>query len=62
MTNFNEIKELIASLEADANKFWEQGNSSAGTRLRNGMQKLKELAQAERKAVTVRKETNKRIL
>lgn len=48
MKKFDEIKKLIASLEADADKFYNKGNSAAGTRIRKGMQDLKNLAQAIR--------------
>jgi hypothetical protein len=48
MEKFNQVKELIASLEADADKFYAKGNSAAGTRIRKGMQDLKNLAQAIR--------------
>ncbi|HEY1024709.1 MAG TPA: histone H1 [Sphingobacteriaceae bacterium] len=48
MKKFNEAKELIASLEGDADKFYNKGNSAAGTRVRKGMQDLKNLAQAIR--------------
>ena len=39
---------MIDSLEADADKFYNKGNSAAGTRVRKGMQDLKNLAQAIR--------------
>ena len=48
MKKFTEVKELVASLEADADKFYNKGNSAAGTRVRKGMQDLKNLAQAIR--------------
>ena len=48
MKKFNEVKELVASLEADAEKFYSKGNSAAGTRLRKGLQDLKNLAQTIR--------------
>jgi len=48
MKKFNEVKSLIASLEADVEKFYNKGNSAAGTRVRKGMQELKNLAQAIR--------------
>lgn len=48
MKRFNEVKELIASLEADADKFYNKANSAAGTRVRKGMQDLKNMAQAIR--------------
>ena len=42
---FDEVKELVLSLEADFVKFYEKGNQAAGTRVRKGMQDLKNLAQ-----------------
>ena len=48
MKKFEEIKKLIESLEADAEKFYNKGNSAAGTRIRKGMQDLKNMAQAIR--------------
>jgi hypothetical protein len=44
MKKFTEVKELVASLEADADKFYNKGNSAAGTRVRKGMQDLKNLS------------------
>jgi len=51
MQKFEELKSLIASLEGDADKFYNKGNSAAGTRVRKGMQDLKNLAQAIRAEV-----------
>lgn len=51
MKKFEELKTLIASLEADADKFYNKGNSAAGTRIRKGMQDLKNAAQAIRQEV-----------
>jgi hypothetical protein len=51
MKKFEELKTLIASLEADADKFYNKGNSAAGTRIRKGMQDLKNAAQAIRAEV-----------
>ncbi len=48
MKKFNEVKELIAALETDADKFYNKANSAAGTRVRKGMQDLKNMAQAIR--------------
>ncbi len=45
MKRFNEIRDLVMSLEGDFNKFYEKGNQAAGTRVRKGMQSLKNLAQ-----------------
>ena len=41
MENFEKVKEPIASVEADAKKFYENGSASARTRVRKGMQELK---------------------
>lgn len=57
MKKFTELKKLIASLEADADKFYNKGNSAAGTRVRKGMQDLKNLAQAIRLEVQEAKES-----
>jgi len=48
MKKFTEVKNLITGLEADADKFYNKANSAAGTRVRKGMQDLKNLAQAIR--------------
>lgn len=45
MKRFNEIKDLVMSLESDFEKFYDKGNNAAGTRVRKGMQELKNLAQ-----------------
>jgi hypothetical protein len=51
MKKFEELKNLIASIEPDAEKFYSKGNSAAGTRVRKGMQDLKNIAQAIRAEV-----------
>ena len=51
MQKFEDLKSLIASLENDADKFYVKGNSAAGTRLRKGMQELKNMAQQIRAEV-----------
>lgn len=62
MKKFQEAKSLIESLEADADKFYNKANSAAGTRVRKGMQDLKNLAQAIRLEVqeTKNKEAKKK--
>jgi hypothetical protein len=52
MDQFQKLKELIASAEADAEKFYGKGNASAGTRLRKTMQGIKVVAQDVRNSVT----------
>lgn len=51
MDKFNKLKELLGALEEDAIKFYEKGNKAAGTRVRNGMQSIKMMAQDIRKEV-----------
>ena len=55
MENFTKLKDLVASAEADAEKFYNAGNGAAGTRLRKAMQDLKNLAQEIRTEVTNKK-------
>lgn len=55
MKRFNEIKDLVMSLESDFDKFYEKGNNAAGTRVRKGMQELKNLAQEIRVEVQDKK-------
>jgi hypothetical protein len=48
MDKFTELKNIVDALEADFEKFYNDGNNAAGTRVRKGMQELKNLAQAIR--------------
>jgi hypothetical protein len=42
---FEQLKDLVVGLEGDAEKFYSKSNQAAGTRLRKGLQDLKNLAQ-----------------
>ena len=44
MSKYEEIKSIIAEMEGDLNKF-NEGNASAGTRVRKALQALKKAAQ-----------------
>lgn len=55
MQKFQEIKDLIASLEGDVDKFYNKQNGAAGTRLRKAMQDLKGLAQEVRTEIQSKK-------
>ena len=44
----NEMINLLESVQSDYNKFYGDGNASAGTRVRNAMQKVKASAQEVR--------------
>lgn len=58
METFNQLKDLINSVEADATKFYDKGNSAAGTRVRKTLQQAKILAHEIRKEITDRKNAN----
>ena len=45
MEKFAQIKDLILGLEDDFDKFYDKKNQAAGTRVRKGMQELKNIAQ-----------------
>ena len=51
MSKFSEVSELVNSLKDDFEKFYVKGNSAAGTRVRKGMQDLKNMSQDIRKEV-----------
>ena len=55
MNRFNELKDLVLSLEGDFEKFYDKDNQAAGTRVRKGMQDLKNLAQEIRLEVQDKK-------
>ncbi len=52
MDKIKQLQSLVQGIEADAEKFFDKGNSSAGTRVRKAMQEVKVLAQEIRNAVT----------
>ena len=45
MKRFDQLRDLVMSLEGDFEKFYDKDNQAAGTRVRKGMQELKNLAQ-----------------
>lgn len=45
MENYEKLKNLVSSIEADMIKFDEKGNNAAGTRVRVAMQEIKKVAQ-----------------
>ncbi len=60
MKRFEQIRDLILSLEGDFEKFYDKGNQAAGTRVRSGMQSLKTLAQEIRAEVQDKKNAEKK--
>ncbi|MFT5913783.1 MAG: hypothetical protein ACJAWV_003633 [Flammeovirgaceae bacterium] len=59
MNRFEELKNLVTEMDGDFSKFYEQENQAAGTRVRKGMQDLKNLAQEIRLQVQEIKNTKK---
>jgi membrane protease subunit (stomatin/prohibitin family) len=56
---FNKLKDLVTSLEDDFEKSYDKGNAAAGTRVRKGMQDLKNMAQEIRLEVQSQKNSSK---
>ncbi|MGE8429737.1 MAG: histone H1 [Sphingobacterium sp.] len=52
MEKFKQLKNLIKDAETEALAFYDKGNKSAGTRLRNALQQTKIIAQEIRNDVT----------
>ncbi len=57
MNRYEQLKEMLTSLEDDFSKFYDKGNQAAGTRVRKGMQDMKNLAQEIRIEVQNMKNT-----
>jgi hypothetical protein len=56
---YAELQALVASMQADFEKFYKAGNKAAGTRVRNAMQELKQFAQLVRNEVSAIKNEGK---
>jgi hypothetical protein len=56
---YAELQALVASMAADFQKFYQDGNKAAGTRVRSAMQNLKQFAQTVRNEVSEIKNTPK---
>ena len=55
MSRYEELMELLSSVKDDFEKFYDNGNKAAGTRIRKSMQELKQLAQEIRLEVQNKK-------
>jgi hypothetical protein len=51
MNKYEELKQLVLSLEADATSAYNNKNKAAATRVRHGLQKTKSLAQECREEI-----------
>lgn len=58
MKHYEDLKNLIAAIEHDVQKFG-NGNHAAGTRVRKGLQDIKNAAQAMRIHIQETKNNNK---
>lgn len=45
MSRFEQLKDMVMGMEEDFSKFYDKKNQAAGTRVRKGMQDMKNLAQ-----------------
>jgi len=52
MSKFNEFQAILDSAKDDFEKFYDKGNSAAGTRVRKTLQELSALCKDTRKNVT----------
>ncbi len=60
MKRFEEIKNLLMSLEDDFVKFYDKENQAAGTRVRKGLQDMKNWATTVRSEVQDMKNSKKK--
>lgn len=61
MNRYKEISDLLKSLEDDFDKFYNKDNGAAGTRARQGMQALKNMAHDIRKDIQEKKNSKKTV-
>ena len=59
MEQFENLKALVESLGEDVEKFYEKGNGTAGTRVRQGLQEIKKIAQDIRLEISDKKKAAK---
>ena len=55
MSRFAQVKDLVLSLESDFEKFYDKSNNAAGTRVRQSLQQIKNVAQELRKEISEKK-------
>ena len=59
MSKFSELQALVESMETDFEKFYDKGVSSAGTRVRKGLQDIAKFCKETRNDVTAVKNSRK---
>ena len=55
MEKFENMKAILEGLNEDVQKFNEKGNKAAGTRIRKGLQEIKNVAQELRIEISAKK-------
>lgn len=45
MNRFEQLRDMVLAMEEDFSKFYDKKNQAAGTRVRKGMQDMKNMAQ-----------------
>lgn len=45
MKRFEQLRDMVLAMEEDFTKFYDKKNQAAGTRVRKGMQEMKNIAQ-----------------
>lgn len=56
-SRFDELRDFVTDMERDFEQFYDKGNKAAGTRVRKGMQELKQMAQDIRIEIQEKKNT-----
>ncbi len=56
---YQQLQQMVAAMASDFEKFYQDGNKAAGTRVRNAMQELKTFAQTVRNEVSEIKNAGK---
>lgn len=57
MNRYEELESLLTSLKEDFDKFYNEGNKAAGTRVRKGLMELRNKSQDVRKEIQAIKNT-----
>jgi|TARA_Y100000389_G_scaffold39193_1_gene33603 hypothetical protein len=57
MEKFENLKSLVEGLNEDMEKFYDKSNKAAGTRVRQGLQEIKKVAQEIRLEISEKKKS-----
>lgn len=59
MNRYEQLRDQLQALEEDFSKFYDKGNAAAGTRVRKGLQDIKNLSQEIRLEIQEKKNNEK---